>query len=64
LDQFSFSSSKISGFRSFNQILLSLFDISYIFDDCILFLSCLHRLTHFYFNIKSTTSMKRVRNIK
>jgi len=35
LDQFSFSSFDIRGFSPFIQILLSLFDVSYAFQDCI-----------------------------
>jgi len=36
LDQFSSSSFEIRGFSSFNQILLSLFDISIVFHNSIL----------------------------
>jgi len=35
LDQFSLSSFKIRVFSHFNQILLGLFDVSYVFHDCI-----------------------------
>ena len=35
LDQFSLSSLEIRGFSPFNQILLSLFDVSSAFQDCI-----------------------------
>ena len=34
-DQFSSSSFEISGFSLFNQILLGLFDVSYVVKDCI-----------------------------
>jgi len=35
LDQFSHSSFEICEFIPFNQILLGLFDVSYVFQDCI-----------------------------
>jgi len=34
-DQFSFLSFKIRGFSFFNQILLDLFDVLYVFQNCI-----------------------------
>jgi len=48
------SSFGIRGFSPFNQILLDLFDVWYG-----LYLSCLYCLTHFCFNVKSNTIVKR-----
>jgi len=59
LYQFSSSSFKIRECSHFNQILLGLFNVPYAFQDG-LYLSCLYRLTHFCFNVKSNTIMKRV----
>jgi len=53
LDQFSHSYSEIRRFSHFNQILLSLFDISSAFHNIILYF-----LTHFCFNVKSNTIAK------
>ena len=55
-DQFSHLSFEIRGFSSFNQILLGLFDVSYAFQ---VVFELFILLTHFHFNIKSNTIMKR-----
>jgi len=50
LDQFSLSSLEIRKFSHFNQIFQT-------------YLSCLHRLTNFRFNVNSNTIMKRQINL-
>ena len=49
---------KMREFSHFNQILLSLFDVSSAFYDSNL--NCLHRLTYFRFNVNSNIITKCV----
>jgi len=60
LNQFSFSYFKIREFNFFNQILLYLFYVSYVFRILKLYLNFLYCLTHFCFNIKSNIIMKHI----
>jgi len=61
LDQFSISSFEICEFSHFNQILLCLFDVSYVFQDCIW---VVYTVWHIFALMLSQILLQHIWNVK